>query len=147
MMTQTKTLAETALVVEMPYIPNLTDNHRLSQNGFRRYLKPEVKEWQGDLAMLVRNQVVLAGLEFAADQRFKICVSYAMLRRHRYDVGNQHKSLGDGIKAGLDVDDRYFFFEDDPDVKLVDDVRDAGFVIRIIPLAEDGYDAGMGSDR
>lgn len=100
----------THLQVVMPYQRDLTDNHRLGKNGTRTFLKAHVRAWQDELCVKARNCMNLDGLTLTPPLTIK--VRYFLPVGNTLDVGNLHKSIGDGLKAGLGIDDRHFRYED-----------------------------------
>lgn len=94
----------------MPYQRDLTDNHRLGKHGTRTFLKAHVRAWQDELCLRARNRMNLDNLTLTPP--LTIRMRYFLPVGNSLDVGNLHKSIGDGLKAGIGIDDRHFRYED-----------------------------------
>jgi hypothetical protein len=117
-----------SLEILMLYQKDLTDNHRIGiARGGRKFLKAHVRAWQDELCLKARNRIRLDNLTLTPP--LKIVVRYFLPIGNTLDVGNLHKSIGDGLKAGLEIDDRYFRYEDEHVEYVAKD--EARFVIRV----------------
>lgn len=117
----------------LPYQTDLTDNHRLGRGrGGRTFLKKSVKEWQSHLAIRARNALNFKNLVLTPPVTIRI--SYFLPIGCTADVANFHKTIGDGLKRGVDIDDRYFRFVDEK----VEYVKrsEARFVLRVSDAQE-----------
>lgn len=118
-----------SLQVIMPYVRDLTDNHRLGKHGTRSFLKAHVRAWQDELCLKARNRMNLDGLTLTPP--LTIHLRYFLPVGNTLDVGNLHKSVGDGLKAGLGIDDRHFRYQDDhveyvrkADARIIIEIQD-----------------------
>ncbi|HZQ11015.1 MAG TPA: RusA family crossover junction endodeoxyribonuclease [Anaerolineae bacterium] len=93
--------------VTMEWQPNLTVNHRYWYSRYGRpVLKATVRVWMEALAWEVRAAMGLR--RFEPTQQFQIKVDFYVPTSARGDQDAYWKSLFDGIKLGLDVDDKHF---------------------------------------
>lgn len=133
--TPPSTNPERAITVTMEWIPSLTVNHRYWHARGRVILKPAVKAWMDALAWEIKNQRVDARgvlTEYAPDQNFNIAVDYYLMAQGG-DADNYLKSIWDGVKLGLGVDDKHFR-PGDSRVHRVTKKYEQRFVITITPL-------------
>jgi len=89
----------------MPYIGGT-----LSTNAYKfktRCTKPEVKAWIQILSKRVR------ALAIPQRQNYNIVVSYFFRDERHPDLDNLHKVIGDGLKVGMGVNDKYFKWRDE----------------------------------
>jgi len=86
----------------------------LSDNNFKfqtRGTKPFVRMWMREL----EDKVRIANIPQVG--KYTIIISGFFTDERRPDLSNLHKVIGDSIKKGLSVDDKYFSYRDG-EVKL-----------------------------
>jgi Holliday junction resolvase RusA-like endonuclease len=94
-----------AITVTMPWIANLSVNHAYLQAASgRKYMRPEVRQWQAALCCAIRAQ--LPRVRPTADDRITVTVSQHTARKT--DGDNMFKIPVDAVKMALGVDDREF---------------------------------------
>lgn len=107
------------IYIEMEYI-----GKRLSKNYSKtrdRHWKPIVRKWMDQLSFAVHTQKI----ELKPPIKIEV-IGYFKDRRYP-DLANLHEVIGDGIKRGLGIDDKYFYFEDrfavtgvkDPSIQII----------------------------
>jgi hypothetical protein len=114
--------------IEMPYIGYCLSKNGSKWPGNKRGFLPVTKRWMKDLEEKVRNS------EVQKAERYEIQLSGEFKSNVRPDLANLHEILGDAIKAGLGVDDKYFYFRD----------LDCGFSVfprLLITIIPEGYKA------
>jgi len=110
--------------ITIGYIGNI-----LSDNSYKfqtRGTKPFCKMWMREL----EEKVEALNIPRASEYIIKIEGHFTDQRRP--DLANLHKVIGDAIKKGLLVDDKFFRFQDgqvklgfiDPELEIIIEVRD-----------------------
>lgn len=92
--------------IVMPYIGGV-----LSDNSYKfgnKATKPYVRLWMKEL----ETKVVLQGIPITRD-KYEIGLFGRFWDERRPDLSNLHKVIGDSIKKGLSVDDKYFLYKDE----------------------------------
>uniref|UniRef100_A0A6M3Y1R4 Putative endodeoxyribonuclease n=1 Tax=viral metagenome TaxID=1070528 RepID=A0A6M3Y1R4_9ZZZZ len=120
------------IMIEMKYLPALSSNRRLTRNRYtgQTVLRGEVSSWMAELGWLVKVLMRIIDVPFKLP--VKVVVA-GVFKDNRYpDCHNFHKAIGDGIKQGLGIDDKFYVFEDLPpqvvkgcQPKLVITIREA----------------------